>query len=292
MLQVEEAGFAAEVQVPLARVQHVEHDDFVAAVAEVPQPFQHLVRVVHEVGQHHDQAAPGEPLGQIVEGRRHAGVGDRLNPADLPEQNLQVTLDRARRHKGGDLVPEKHQADGVPLLEHQVGQSRSQAGGVAKLAEWTAGLEVHRAADVQQEVGLQIGLLLVLLDVEAVGFGVGLPVQVAQGVAGHVGPVLGKLDREPVVRTAVQTGDEALHDQAGHQIQPAQPRDDFRVEVGGDQVGGIHPLRTSPSIGTCSRRRCTRAEGVIFSASAWKLMTKRWRRTGRARAWTSSMATE
>ena len=49
----------------------------------------------------------------------------------------------------------------------------------------------------------EVGLLLVLLQVELVGLGPDLPVDVADVVAGHVLAMLGELDREAVVRAGV-----------------------------------------------------------------------------------------
>ena len=54
----------------------------------------------------------------------------------------------------------------------------------------------------------QVRLLLVPLDVVAVGPGQGDPVQVPQVVAGGVLAVLAELDAEPVMGTLVQAGDE------------------------------------------------------------------------------------
>ena len=50
----------------------------------------------------------------------------------------------------------------------------------------------------------QVGLLFVLLDVIAVGLGIDLPIDAAEFVAGVIGPVLGKFDREAVVGALVQ----------------------------------------------------------------------------------------
>ena len=88
-------------------------------------------------------------------------------------------------------------------------------------------------------------------------------VEVAQGIARHVRAVLGELDGEAVVGRAVQAGDEALHDEACHQVETAQTRGGLRVEVVGEvrrscrRRRGVHAA--SPSTGTCSSRRRARA---------------------------------
>ena len=127
----------------------------------------------------------------------------------------------------------EQQADRVALLEHEVGQSSGQRNRVAKFAQRRASRKIHGAGHVEQQIGFEVGFLFVLFDVQAVGFGVCLPIEVAQGVARHVGTVLGKFDREAVVRAAVQAGDKAFDHEARNQVEAREARDGFRVEVGG-----------------------------------------------------------
>ena len=69
--------------------------------------------------------------------------------------------------------------------------------------------------EARAQVRDEVRLLLVLLDVVAVGFPVDPPVQVAEIVAGGVLAVLGELDGEAFVRAAVQAGNEPLDRLAG-----------------------------------------------------------------------------
>ena len=158
---------------------------------------------------------------------------------------MEVALHRPRRHVRQGAVAEQGQTDGVPLAQHQVGEGGRQAAAVAELADRAGPTESHRAAGVDQEIGLEVGLLLVALDVEAVGLGQGLPVEVADRVARHVRPVLGELDREPVVGGPVQAGDEPLDDETGDQVETAQTRHRFGIEKGGRVRGGRRRHRDS-----------------------------------------------
>ena len=163
----------------------------------------------------------------------HARLVVRPRLVDGLEKDLEVTLHRARRHVRLGLVVIEQQADCVALLEHEVRQCSRQRDRVAKFAQRCAGRKVHGAGHVEQQIGFEVGLLFVLFDVQAVGFGVCLPIEVAQGVARHVGTVLGKFDREAVVRAAVQAGDKALDHEPRNQVEAREARDGFRVEIGG-----------------------------------------------------------
>ena len=85
------------------------------------------------------------------------------------------------------------QADGVLLAQEQVAEAGGDGAGVVVLVERPAAV-VHRLADVHDERAAQVGLFLELLDVEAVGLGPDLPVEVADVVAGGVLAVLHELD--------------------------------------------------------------------------------------------------
>ena len=161
---------------------------------------------------------------------------------------MQVALHGPGRDVGEGVIAEDHQAHGVPLSQHQIGQRRGEATGVAKLRHRAPLLKPHRATGVQQQIALQVGLFLVPLDVEAVRFTQGLPVQVAQGIALHVRAVLGEFNGKAVVGTAVQAGDESLDDESCYQVEASEARDDLRLEK---SIGGIvrRHRRHFPAVG-------------------------------------------
>ena len=82
-----------------------------------------------------------------------------------------------------------------------------------------AGAVAHRLAGVDEQPRDEVRLLLVLLEVVALGAAVDLPVDVLDVVAGGVLAVLGELDGEPVPRAAVPAGEVALDDLPGLQLQ-------------------------------------------------------------------------
>ena len=120
------------------------------------------------------------------------------------------------------------QADRVLLPEQQVAEAGGDGAGVVVLVQRPAAV-VHRLADVDDQVAAQVGLGLVLLDVEAVGLGPDLPVEVADVVAGGVLAVLHELDGVAEERALVHAGDEALDDLPGPQVEPGDAGDGLRV---------------------------------------------------------------
>ncbi len=64
----------------------------------------------------------------------------------------------------------------------------------------------------------------------AVGAGEEAPVDAADVVARHVGPVLGEVHAEAEVRRAVEPGEEAVDDHTREELQVPDPAQDGRVE--------------------------------------------------------------
>ena len=102
----------------------------------------------------------------------------------------------------------------VPLLEHQVVQGRRQVRSVRQFAHGTLPLIVHGRRRIEHNVVTEVGLLLVSLDVVAVGLRVHLPVDMPKFVPGVVRAMFGEFDGESVVWAPVQTRDKPLDDQA------------------------------------------------------------------------------
>ena len=130
----------------------------------------------------------------------HVRLAARRRDVHEVEDLLQMRRLAGRLEVASHRFVERRQADGVLLLERHVCQRRRDELGVLELRHVLARGVGHRLARIQQQVQEKVRLLLVLLEVELVGLGPDLPVDVADVVAGHVLAVLGELDREAVVR--------------------------------------------------------------------------------------------
>src|SRR5207245_10150859 len=130
----------------------------------------------------------------------------------------------------------------------------------------------HAAAGVHHEERTEVRLHLEALDVVLVQLGESAPVDVLDLVAGRVLLVLGELHRLAVVRALVQARQHSLHHLAGPDLERAEAGEKGRVER--------HAF-VSRSSSAITRRESTP------SASAWKFVSTRWRRTGSTSARTS-----
>ena len=145
-----------------------------------------------------------------------------------------MTCDRSRA-RGQDpagLLVEQHEADRVLLAREQHRQGNDQGRGVVELAERGPRAPViHRRAGIDDERHTDVALLLVLLDVVAVGAREDAPVEPPKVVAGRVLAVGGKLDVEAVERAAMLPADGPLGQPARPQGEVGDLGDDVRIGI-------------------------------------------------------------
>src|SRR5512137_92197 len=279
VLHGEEEGWVVEREVELGGVEEVEDGHLVTAAAQVGDEAQHPLVAVEEVGDHHHRGAAAGPLVQEGDRRREPGLPARLERLEGLEDGVHLGGLGPGRERPGDLPGEDGEPGGVLLPDEQVGERAGQRAGVAELGEPLLGPAVaHRAGGVDDEPGPEVGLLLEALHVVLVELAVGLPVDVAQLVAGRVLLVLAELHRLTVVRAAVQAGEHALRGGAHPQAQPGQAGQHRGVE---QPPAGLGHFAVSSSRSTTSRLDTP-------SLSARKLAMTRWASTGRASSRTSS----
>ena len=124
------------------------------------------------------------------------------------------------------------------------------------------------AADVDQDVAVEVRLFLELLDVVPVAAREDLPVDGGQVVAVDVLPVLREFDAEAFEGAAMKPGEKAFDDRARLQLERAQARHDRGVEkppFAGERDHVYIPLFGT---GTVSRSRSTMASESTRSDSA------------------------
>jgi len=145
----------------------------------------------------------------------------------------------------GDDAVEQDETGGVLLLHDEVAEGGRDGGRVVEF-RLVFGLVVHRLRSVEQDVRAEVRLLLVLLDVEAVGAAVDLPVEEPEVVARRVLAVLGEFDGEPVVRALVESAHESFHDRPRAHIEACDLVQDSRVEIfalfGHGPLGGLRSV--------------------------------------------------
>src|SRR5262245_25459980 len=169
--------------------------------------------------------------------------------------------------------------DRVALARNQMRKRGRGHASVPKLRVRALGKR-HRRAGVDDHYRREVRRLAKLLGVDAIGAGNELPVHVLQIVAGTIVTVLAELGAVTVKRTAMQAGHEAFSKNARHELEVADSAQKTRVEYAAGRVRHV--------TGTDSSSWPTTWSASTPSASAWKLSSTRWRRTGSATARTSS----
>ena len=208
----------------------MEQHHFVVGVAQAPHSPQHRVRLVQQVRDDDDDAAPAELLRRAVHDVAERGVSTGGGLGQRLHERAQVARARGGRQDAPHLLLEQAEPHGIPLAHDQVGQRGRHRARVFDLAQRPRAV-LHGLGDVDEDPGAQVGLLLVLLDVEAVRLAVDLPVHVAHVVAGDVLAVLGELHAETAERRAVEPRHEPLDDQARFQVEARDPLEDLRIQV-------------------------------------------------------------
>jgi len=206
----------------------VEDEDLVALVPEMTKGTEYVAGVAIEVGDDDDEATTMDAFGETMEDLGDVGGTARGEVFELAEEDVEMDGGGAGRDEGADLGVEGDEADGILLADHEIGKRGGEVGAVFELGGAALGVG-HGGGGVEEDVGLEVGLFLELLDVEAVGPGVGGPVEVADVVARGVFAVLGKLDGEAVIGRTVEAGDEALDDGTCDKVHALET---------GDRLGG------------------------------------------------------
>src|SRR6266850_3926031 len=284
VLHGEEPGRVVEGKLQLLAIVGLQEKDVVPAGAEYLQGGDTPIGGVEQIGEHDHQRAPAGLLRREVErGRQQRG------PAALRAlQGVQQLLHVAGRGSEGQVLPHswrdapvagEEEAHLIALPREQVGEGASAYGRVLQLGHRPPPVR-HAAAGVEHQERTQIRLHLEALDVVLVELGEGAPVDVPDLVARRVLLVLLEFDRLAVVGTLVQPGQDAFHHLA---------RLDLQGPEAGQHRGNVR-RREPHALVSRSSSAITRRESTP-SASAWKFVITRWRRTGSTSArtsWTSA----
>jgi hypothetical protein len=94
--------------------------------------------------------------------------------------------------------------DRVALSVQKPGERRGERAGVIRFCVTNRAV-AHRAALIHKQMAAEIGFILEFFQVVTVRARIQTPVEIARVVAGRVLAVFRELDRETVIRTAMQT---------------------------------------------------------------------------------------
>ena len=183
-----------EAESELLLGHHVQDDDLVLAVREVVERLYESVCVLGEkVGNHDHEPARGNPLRDVVDDGRGVGLAARLG---LVEELEDAPSLRRRRLRGKVLAYLRVEGDEpyrVLLAREHVGDAGREIPRIVELGEFLP-VELcrrvaavgHRPRAVEENRRAEVGLFLVLADVETVLAPKHLPVERSQVIARHV----------------------------------------------------------------------------------------------------------
>ena len=149
------------------------------------------------------------------------------------------------------LIGEGHDAGGVLLLENQISERGGEGAGVVEFGDAVGGI-VHRCAGVEQQVGAQVGFVLVLFDHVAVEFAERLPVDAADLVARRILAVLFELDAEAFGAALVHAGHQPFDHPTRAQGEIGDARQHLGVEIVFIVSAMVRLRRREPRIAICS----------------------------------------
>src|SRR5690625_1603426 len=199
------------------------------------------------------------------------------------ENPLELSLCAGRFDRFDDLVVVDIEADVVALPIGEVGERRGDHSGISPFAPWCAGaVVVEGSARVEDERDVHVRLFAEDFGVKFILPGKNFPIDIFEIVAGRVISILEEFAAGSVGKAPMDSGEVAFDGcfrEKGIVINPGKGR--RREKIG---CGGRHSRIPSRSSRMISSER-------IPSASAWKLVITRWRKTGSASARTSSIAT-
>src|SRR5262245_22969591 len=109
----------------------------------------------------------------------------------------------------------------------------------------------------------QIRFVFESLDVITIAASKEFPIQVARVVAGRVLAILGELDGETVIRTAMETGEKAFDNRSGPQLQVLDAHQGRRIEPTGGGVVGYGRHCVSSEFGNLIFDRMYRMIGMV-----------------------------
>jgi len=257
-----------EGEAEFSGIEYLKGAEFVTAGGQSGERADEGGGIDEEIGDENDETAFAYEVGGTFEWGDEVGGATGRRGLDGVVEVAEMAGAMSGREEFTDLVIEGDKPDGIALLMEEVGEGGGEGGGVAGLVV-VEGAVLHGTGTIEEQVAAEVGLVLELLDVMAVGPGEDPPVEMARVIAGGVLAILGEFDGEAVIGAAMEAGPESLDDGAGAQFEAADGHERLGMDeggAGGKLDGAVVHVRAGA--GTVSRRRWTIDSIRTPSASA------------------------
>src|SRR5688572_10647849 len=136
----------------------------------------------------------------------------------------------ARPGVSPDLVVVDDETGGVPLADHEMGETGGDETRVVELRRAGSAGETHGAAGVEHHLHPNVGRLAKLFRVDAIGAGEEFPVDVLEVVARTVMAVLTEFGAVAVERAAVEPRKRPLDSDSRHELEIVDRGEENRIE--------------------------------------------------------------
>ena len=166
-------------------------DNLVSAGANKFQRFQKSIEINEAIREDHEQSPAIHASNHLVESSWQDSIVCGIGTAECAEQCVEVRRRRARWNETRFRERRNGQSYRVALTQQQSGETRTCSPGIGEL-RLRAHAEIHRAAAIKHEQGIQIGLFFELFDVITVALRKHFPVQQSHLIARTVGAMLGE----------------------------------------------------------------------------------------------------
>jgi len=209
---------AVEVERQFRRIEHLEQHDFVTGGGEGGEILFQCFNRSEEVRDQNHQRTFADDFYDPFQWGGQIGGGASGGGFELQHEPAQMADPIARWEVFADLFVEGEQAHSVALLMQKVGERGGEGVGVLRFGPAKRAV-IHRAAVVHEQVAAEVGFVLEFLDVVTVAAREEPPVEIARIVTGRILAILGELDGEPVIRTAMNAMPESLDHDAGAEFE-------------------------------------------------------------------------
>jgi hypothetical protein len=226
-----------EIEGQFIGIEHLENDHSCPA-AEAGQVALQFAHRREQIGDKHDQSPFARQFGHAAQRFGQVGGAARRFPFQRQHELAQVPVPMPRGQIIAHALVERRTAR--PRRPARAGTTPAWRRRCGRSPIWNKpASRNHGAAVIDQQMAAEVGFVLELFEIKAVGTGVETPVQVAGVLAGRVGPVFGELDGETVIRTAMQAAPETFDDNPARNSR-------FRIAIsalGSTKPGMLSPVR-------------------------------------------------
>ena len=242
-----EASWVVKGEVEFIIIEHMEDHEIVAGLSQGGESFERGLFGSQKVGDEDHQASFGEEANDLFEDLRQGGFARGFGLLQGVEDGLQMQTARPPGEPRADLLIKRDQASGILLSHDEVGQASGDGGSVIELVERSTAVG-HAFGNIDHEGATEVGIFLILFDVEAILSSPYLPIDMAQVVTMDILTMLNEFDRLAEVGASMHPRKKPFYDMPSPQFHAANFANCFRMQI---FFGIGHHVVARPALWVC-----------------------------------------